>query len=159
MSAAVALAAVTALTGCSGDSDDSTLSTSEAGYRYVALVTPVNEAAVALQSTLTADPPRRRAEIQQAAGRYVDASLQFKEDAEDTEWPESVSDDIAFLVFSNGRALDGIRALSRVQTRADLQTWGRERGPEVSSALSDATVASGDIRKELGLPSPSSPAT
>ena len=158
MSVAVALAALTALTGCSGDADDSTLSTSEAGYRYVALVTPVNEAAVALQGTLKADPPRR-AEIQQAAGRYVDASLQFKEDAEDTQWPESVSDDIAFLVFSNGRALDGIRALARVETRADLQTWGRERGPEVSSALSDATVASSDIRRELGLPSPSSPAT
>ena len=158
MSVAVALAAVTALTGCSGDSDDATLSTSEAGYRYVALVTPVNEAAVALQRTLTAEPPRR-AEIQQAASRYVDASLQFKEDAEDTQWPESVSDDIAFLVFSNGRALDGIRALARVQTTADLQTWSRERGPEVSIALADATAASGDIRKELGLPSPSSPAT
>jgi hypothetical protein len=158
MSIALTLAAVTALTGCSGDSDDSTLSNSEAGDRYVALVTPVNEAAVALQATLTSDPPRP-AEIQQAAATYVDASVQFKEGAEDTPWPEPVSDDIAFLVSSNGRALDGIRALARVETGADLQTWARERGPEVSSALSDATVASGDIRKELGLPSPSSPAT
>jgi hypothetical protein len=85
--------------------------------------------------------------------------VQFKEGAEDTPWPESVSDDIAFLVSSNGRALDGIRALAQVQSGADVQTWARERGPAVSSALSDATVASGDIRKKLGLPSPSSPAT
>ena len=158
MSAAVTLAAVTALTSCGADSDSSTLSTSEAGERYVALVTPVNEAAVALQGTLTAESPRP-AEIQQAATRYVDASVQFKEGAEDAEWPESVSDDIAFLVSSNGRALDGIRALARVESGADLQSWARERGPAVSSALSDATVASGDIRKELGLPAPSSPAT
>ena len=158
LAAAVALAAVTALTGCGTDSDSSTLSASEAGERYVALVAPVNEAAVALQGTLTADSPRP-AEIQQAATRYVDASVQFKEGAEDAEWPESVSDDIAFLVSSNGRALDGIRALARVESGADLQTWARERGPAVSSALSDATVASGDIRKELGLPAPSSPAT
>jgi hypothetical protein len=157
MSAAAALAVAAALTGCS-DSNSSTLSPSEAGDRYVALVAPVNEAAVALQGTLTAESPRP-AEIRQAATRYVDASVQFKEDAEDTEWPESVSDDIAFLVSSNGRALDGIRALARVESGADLQTWARERGPAVSSALSDATVASGDIRKELGLPAPSSPAT
>ena len=115
MSAAVTLAAVTALTSCGADSDSSTLSTSEAGERYVALVTPVNEAAVALQGTLTADSPRP-AEIQQAATRYVDASVHFKEGADDTEWPESVSDDIAFLVSSNGRALDGIRALARVES-------------------------------------------
>jgi hypothetical protein len=152
------LAAATALIGCSSDSDPSPLSASEAGERYVALVAPVNEAAVALQGTLTADPPRP-AKIQQAAATYVDASEQLKEGAGETQWPESVSDDIAFLVSSNSRALDGIRALARVQTGADLQTWARERGPAVSSALSDATVASGDIRKELGLPSPSSPAT
>lgn len=155
---ALALAAATALTGCHGDSDRTALSESEAGERYVKLVEPVNAAAVALQAQLTADPPHPP-EIQKAASTYVDASNQFREDAEDTQWPESVDDDITFLISSNGRALDDIRALERVQTGDDLQLWAREHAPAASSALSDAKAVAGEIRKELGLPTPTTPAS